>query len=121
MMQGISDWSVMKPYSLFDRLRAVPDDLGLTGEQKERWQAVLAGPLTDITLNRGRVAQDLARSAERAPSLLNALESDAIRYTARLGMTRDLLTSLTPFYVSLTLAQRRRADRFLGRQFSGPK
>ena len=120
-MQGISDGSVAKPYSLYDRLRAVPDDLGLTGEQRKRWQLVLAGPLTDIASNRGRVDQNAARSAERAPSLLSALETDAIRHAVRLGMTRDLLASLTPFYTSLTLAQRRRADRLLGRLFSGPK
>jgi hypothetical protein len=76
-MQGISDRSVAKPYSLFDRLWAVPDDLGLTGEQRERWQAVVAGLLTDITLLRG--------------------------------------------HTSLTLAQRRRADRLLGRLFAGPR
>jgi hypothetical protein len=51
----------------------------------------------------------------RAPSLLTALESDATRQAARLGMTRDLLKCITPFYTSLTLAQRRRADRLLGR------
>jgi hypothetical protein len=112
-MQGIPDGSVVKPYSLFDRLRSVPDDLGLTREQRERWQAVLAGPLTDITSIRGRIARDPARSAEWAPSLLSALEADA-----RLGMTRNLLTTLTPFYTSLTLTQRKRADRLLGSLFS---
>jgi hypothetical protein len=80
---------VVKPYSLFDRLRTVPDDLGLTGEQKGRWQTVLAGALTDITLNRGRIVQDQARSAERSPSLPTALESDATRHAVRLGMTRE--------------------------------
>jgi hypothetical protein len=120
-MQSISDGSAAKPYSLFDRLWAVPDDLGLTSEQKERWRAVLAGLQTDITLLRGRIAQDQGRSAVRAPSLLSALERDATRHAARLGMTRDLLRSLTPFYTSLTLAQRRRADRLLGHLFSGPK
>jgi LTXXQ motif family protein len=117
-MQGIPDGSVVKPYSLFDRLRSVPDDLGLTREQRERWQAVLAGPLTDITSIRGRIARDPARSAEWAPSLLSALEADATRYAARLGMTRNLLTTLTPFYTSLTLTQRKRADRLLGCLFS---
>jgi hypothetical protein len=120
-MQGIHDGSVAKSYSLFDRLWVVPDELGLTGEQRERWQAVLAGLLTDITLLRGHIAQDPARAAARQPSLLSALERDATRHAARLGMTRDLLTSLTPFYTSLTLAQRRRADRLLGRLFAGPK
>jgi hypothetical protein len=121
MMQGISDWNVAKPYSPFDRLWAVPDDLGLTGDQRERWQVVVAGLLTDITLIRWRIAQHQARSAERAPSLLIALEKEATRHAARLGMTRDLVTSLTPFYTSLTLTQRRRADRLLGRLFAHPK
>jgi hypothetical protein len=120
-MQGMSDGSVAKPYSLFDRLSAVPGDLGLSREQRERWQAVVAGLLTDITLLRGHIAQDPARSAVRPPSLLSALERDATRHAARLGMTRDLLTSLTPFYTSLTLAQRRHADRLLGRLFARPK